>query len=71
MSNFNALELAKSYLSRTSEPLTPIKYLSTLLNLEGEFRALLKEKDDFSILDDDTFIQLHNGRFGHLDPDDD
>ncbi|HDT1126775.1 hypothetical protein [Morganella morganii] len=68
MSELNALDLAKNYLSRTDEPLTPIEYLSKLLDLEGEFKALLKEKDDFSVLDDETFIHLHNGRFGHLSP---
>lgn len=70
MSKLDALDLAKSYLSRTSEPLTPIEYLSKLLNLEGEFKALLEEKDDFSVLDDESFIHLHNGAYGHLSPDD-
>lgn len=70
MSNFNSLELARSYLSRTTEPLTPIEYLSRLLDLEGEFKILLREKRDFSVLKDETFIRLHNGAFGHLSPDD-
>lgn len=70
MSNLNALELAKNYLSRTTEPLTPIEYLSRLLDLEGEFEALLRESDDFGVLDDETFIRLHNEQFGHLSPGD-
>lgn len=70
MSNLNAFELAKNYLSRTTEPLTPIEYLSRLLDLEGEFEALLRESDDFGVLDDETFIRLHNAQFGHLSPDD-
>lgn len=70
MSNLDALDLAKSYLSRTKEPLTPIEYLSRLLDLKGEFEALLRESDDFGVLDDETFIRLHNGAFGHLSPDD-
>lgn len=70
MPNLNALDLAKNYLSRTTEPLTPIEYLSRLLDLEGEFKALLRESDDFGVLHDETFIRLHNERFGHLDTDD-
>lgn len=66
MSNLDALDLAKNYLSRTTEPLTPIEYLSKLLDLKGEFEVLLMESGDFGVLDDETFINLHNGRFGHL-----
>lgn len=68
MSELNALDLAKNYLSRTNEPLTPIEYLSTLLDLEYEFETLLENKGDFSVLNDDAFIHLHNSRFGHLLP---
>ncbi len=66
LENTNSLELAKLYLARTSEELTPIQYLSKLIDLQGEFAALLRESDDFSVLDDQDFAQLHNSRFGHL-----
>ncbi|HHG9944626.1 TPA: hypothetical protein ACPZLH_002466 [Yersinia enterocolitica] len=65
MPKYNALDLAKSYLAKQDKELTPIEYLSKLLDLEDEFQTLLKESDDFSVLDDEIFSRLHNERYGH------